>query len=142
MAAAKSGDRVKVHYTGRLRDGTVFDSTEGREPLEFQLGEGRVIAGFEDAVQGMSPGDTKSVSLSPGEAYGPRRDEMVVAIDRERVPDDFNPQVGQRIELRGGEGQIMPAMIVEVTDQAVTVDANHPLAGQELQFDIDLVEVG
>jgi peptidylprolyl isomerase len=141
MTQARNGHRVKVHYTGKLDDGTVFDSTEGRDPLEFTLGEGHVISGFEIAVEGMDEGDSKTVTLPPEQAYGPHREEMVVAIDRQQVPTNFHPQVGQQVELRSDDGRTLTARVIEVDDVQVTIDANHPLAGQQLVFDIDLVAV-
>ena len=141
MTQAKSGDTVKVAYTGKLDDGTVFDSTENREPLEFTVGAGQLIKGFDEAVAGMSPGDSKTVELPPEEAYGPRRDEMVLAIDRERMPADSYPQVGQQLQLTRQDGQPVPATITEVTESNVTVDANHPLAGRQLTFEIELLEL-
>jgi len=141
MAEAKNGSRVRVHYTGTLNDGRVFDSTEGRDPIEFTLGQGQVIPGFEQAITGMQEGQSKQFTLSPDQAYGPRRNEMVMEIDRQRVPPDFHPQAGQRIELRSADGHTLPATIVEVTPDVVRVDANHPLAGEELNFEIELVEV-
>ena len=141
MAEAKSGDTVKVAYTGKLEDGTVFDSTENRGPLEFTIGQDRLIKGFEAAVTGMSPGDSKTVELPPEEAYGPRRDEMVLAIDRAQMPEDADPQVGQQLQLTRQDGQPVPATVTEVSESNVTVDANHPLAGRQLTFEIELLEL-
>jgi len=141
MTQAKSGDTVKVAYTGRLNDGSVFDTTENRQPLEFMLGQDRLIRGFQEAVLGMCPGDSKTVKLPPEEAYGPRRDDLVVDIDRSNVPQDLNPQVGQRLELQQQNGPPVGATVTQVNDSSVTVDANHPLAGQELTFEIALLDV-
>jgi len=141
MTQAKSGDTVKVDYTGRLDDGSVFDTTENREPLQFVLGQEQLITGFQKAILGMSPGDSKTVKLAPEEAYGPRRDEMILAIDRASFPVDVEPQVGQQLQLKQSDGSPVGATVAEVTESAVTVDANHPLAGQTLTFEISLLEV-
>lgn len=141
MTQAKNGNTVKVNYTGRLDSGTVFDSTEDREPLEFVLGETRLIGGFEKAVVGMSPGEKKTVRLAPEEAYGPRRGEMVVKIGREQFSSDVNLQVGQTLQLRASDGRPIDARVAEVNDSDVTVDANHPLSGETLTFEIALLEV-
>ncbi len=141
MAAAKAGDRVKVHYTGKLPDGSVFDSSETREPLEFTIGEQEVIPGFENAVIGMAPGDSKTESIPVDQAYGPRRDDMVIAIDRKEIPEDVPLQVGQRLRMSQDGHQII-VTVAEVTEESATLDANHPLAGQDLVFEIQLVEIG
>ncbi len=141
MTHAKSGDTVKVAYTGKFDDGTVFDSTQNRDPLEFTLGEGQLIKGFDEAVTGMSPGDSKTVELPPEQAYGPRREDMVIEFDRSQLPGDTAPQVGQQLQLAQQEGQPIPAMITEVTESNITVDANHPLAGRQLTFEIELLEL-
>lgn len=138
---ASPGNTVKVHYTGKLKDGRVFDSTRERDPLQIELGAGQVIPGFERAVLGMAEGETKSVELAPSDGYGPRRSDMVVEISRQRVPADFDPNVGQQIQLYVDEQQSIPATVVETSDQSITVDANHPLAGEELTFDLQLVEI-
>lgn len=141
MTQAKNGDTVRVNYTGRLSDGTVFDSTDNREPLQFKLGEDRLITGFEEAVMGMAPGESKTVELPPEEAYGQRRDEMVVEIDRGNIPAEMDPKVGQRLQLQRRDGQPVEATVTQVTASNVTVDANHPLAGCRLTFDIELLGV-
>lgn len=141
MVAAKAGDRVKVHYTGRLEDGSVFDSSADREPLEFTIGQREVIPGFENAVVGMSPGDCKTQNIPIDEAYGPRREDMVISVDRSEIPDDIPLQVGQRLRM-SQEGHQLIVTVTEVTPENVTLDANHPLAGQNLVFDIQLVEIG
>lgn len=141
VAEAKKGDNVKVHYTGRLEDGTVFDSSQDRDPLEFTLGEGQVIPGFEEAVEGMGEGDSKTATVSSDEAYGPRRDELVLPIDRERFPDGVEPEVGQPLQMQTQDGEVLQVIVAEVKDDVVTVDANHPLAGQDLTFDIEMVEL-
>lgn len=138
---ASTGQTVAIHYTGRLEDGTVFDSSEGREPLRFTLGEGRVIKGFEDAVIGMEPGDTKTISIPPGEAYGERRDDLVIEVEKDRLPDELDPQVGQQLQLHQVSSQPVPVVVAAVSEETITVDANHPLAGRTLVFDLELVEV-
>ena len=141
MAGAQNGDTVKVHYTGKLDDGTVFDTSRNRDPLEFTLGEKGVIQGFEELVVGMEPGDSKTSTLPMEKAYGPRHDEMIVQIPRSRVPEDVNPQVGEHVYLARPEGGTIPVRVVEASDEAITVDANHPLAGETLTFDVELVEI-
>ncbi len=141
MSEATQGDRVRVHYTGRLDDGTVFDSSEGRDPLVFELGEGRVIPGFEAAVLGMSAGDRKSTTIPSDEAYGPRRDDLLLAVERDRLPDGLDPEPGQALQMQTEEGQVVPVRVVEADDTSVTIDANHPLAGQDLTFEIELVGI-
>jgi peptidylprolyl isomerase len=142
MSQAKDGDAVKVHYTGTLGDGTVFDSSVGGEPLEFVLGEGNVIPGFEEAVRGMSPGETRMTTISAENAYGPHEPDAVFEVPRAQLPPDVDPQVGQQLGLQHPSGQMIPAVIAGVSDSAVTIDANHPLAGEDLTFEIQLVEVG
>jgi peptidylprolyl isomerase len=141
MSHAKSGDTVKIHYTGTLDDGTQFDSSAGRNPLEFEVGSGQVIAGFDKAVEGMAVGDSKSVRLEPDEAYGPRHDQLVQEVDRSMLPDDLDPKEGMALQSSSPDGQVMQFMVTDVSEQSITVDANHPLAGQALSFDIELVEI-
>ncbi len=140
MAQAKSGDTVRVHYTGRLEDGSVFDSSQGREPLEFVLGAQQVIPGFEEAVDGLSPGEERSVSIPADRAYGPRREEMVLTVGRDQFPDEIQPEVGQQLQM-SQDGQVAIVTITGVSDADVTLDANHPLAGKDLLFDVQLVEI-
>ncbi len=141
MAEARKGDTVKVHYTGKLDDGTVFDSSEGRQPLEFQLGSGSVIPGFEEAVVGMQEGESKTTQIPAEQAYGPYHDEMLLTVPRDQFPPDLDPQVGQELQLRQQDGQTFVVQVKDVSDGEVTLDANHPLAGEDLTFDIQLVEV-
>ncbi|MBD3162631.1 MAG: peptidylprolyl isomerase [Candidatus Eisenbacteria bacterium] len=141
MAEAKKGDTVKVHYTGKLKDGTVFDTSRDREPLEFKLGEGRIIPGFEKAVLGMSVGEEKTAQVESDEAYGPRTDEMVLTVDREKIPENIEPKVSQPIQIRLSNGETRVAQITHVTESSVTLDANHPLAGLDLTFAIELMEI-
>lgn len=141
MAKAKQGDTVKVHYAGRLADGSEFDSSQGAEPLRFTLGQGQVIEGFEQAVIGMKPGEAKTVDIPADEAYGPHQEEMVLKVDRSDLPAELKPEVGQQLQLRQAKGRPVVVTVTEVTDDSVTLDANHPLAGQDLTFDIELVEI-
>ena len=141
MSKAKSGDTVKIHYTGTLGDGSEFDSSAGREPLEFALGGGQVIAGFDNAVDGMSVGESKTVTIPPGEAYGDRHEQLLQEVPKTSLPDDMQPEVGMQLQSQSPEGQIMNLVIAEVADESITVDANHPLAGQALTFAIELVEI-
>jgi peptidylprolyl isomerase len=140
MAAAKSGDTVRVHYTGTLNDGTVFDSSQGREPLEFTVGIGQVIPGFDQAVTGMQPGDEKTVTIPSGEAYGEHRPEMMATVPREQFPAEIQPEIGQQLQV-SQDGQNFVVTVVEVGADEVTLDANHPLAGEDLTFKLELVEI-
>ena len=142
MSQAKSGDTVKIHYRGTLDDGTEFDSSSGREPLEFQLGGGQVIPGFDKAVDGMTVGDKKSVRIEADDAYGQRHDQLIQQVDRSALPPEMNPEVGMALQSNSPDGQVMVFHITEVTDNNITVDANHPLAGFALSFDIELVAIG
>lgn len=141
MVQAKSGDTVKIHYTGKLDDGTIFDSSANREPLEFTLDSGQVIPGFDSAVMGMTPGETKTETIPMDQAYGPYRVEMVIEVNKQQLPPDLDPEVGQQLQIQQTNGQIIPVYVTEVNDSTVTLDANHPLAGQDLTFDIQLVEI-
>ena len=141
MAQAKEGDTVRVHYTGKFDDGTIFDSSTGSAPIEFVIGEQHVIPGFEDAVSGMNVGEAKTIYIPFDQAYGPHYDEMVLSVPREQFPATVNPEVGQALELHQPDGQALTVMISEVTDTVVTLDANHPLAGENLTFDIQLAEI-
>lgn len=149
MAQAKDGDRVKVHYTGRLDDGSVFDSSEcaeddcgcGHGPLEFTLGAGEVIPGFDAGVKGLAVGESKTIHIPVEEAYGERIEEMVAVVPRGDLPPEMKPEVGQQLEVTQEDGQIFQVLVVEVTDESITIDANHPLAGQPLNFDLKLVEI-
>jgi FKBP-type peptidyl-prolyl cis-trans isomerase 2 len=138
---AKKGDAVKVHYTGKLEDGTVFDSSVSREPLGFTLGDGNMIKGFDAAVYGMVVGDKKTVNIPAVEAYGERRDDMMIEVPISQVPPNIQPEVGQQLVLQGQGGQPMPVTVVELTDEKIVLDANHDLAGKDLIFDIELVTI-
>ena len=137
---AKTGDTVRIHYTGTLNDGSVFDSSEGRDPLEFTLGEGQVIPGFEEAVAGMAVGEEKTVTIPADEAYGRTRQELVLTVPRAQLPAGMSPSVGQQLQLMQGT-EAFVVTVREVRDDAVVLDANHPLAGQDLTFELSLVEI-
>ncbi len=141
MTQAKQGDKVKVDYTGKLKNGSVFDSSASREPLEFMIGNGQVIPDFEDAVVGMNPGDSKTIEIPAVRAYGPRHEDLVIAIDREQFPPDINPEVGDQLQISQPDGRASVVTVTDINDSSVTLDANHPLAGEDLTFDIQLVEV-
>jgi peptidylprolyl isomerase len=141
MRQAELGDTVKVHYTGSLQDGTVFDSSRDREAMEVTLGSGRLIGGFEDALVGMSVGDTKRLKIQSDDAYGPRRDELVIYVEKTDFPTNLEPREGLCLNLKGPEEQDIQAIITEVSGESVTIDANHPLAGKDLNFDIELTEI-
>ncbi len=133
---------MQVHYTGKLDDGTIFDSSREREPLSFTLGAGQVIPGFDDALMGMTVGDSKTVRIPADQAYGEHRDDLVLEVTLDQFPADANPQVGQQFELRTQSGQPIPATVTEVSGSTAKLDANHPLAGQALTFELELVAVG
>lgn len=139
--SAEDGDTVQVHYTGTLDDGTVFDSSRDREPLEFELGARQVIPGFEDAVRGLEVGDSVEVQLSPDQAYGERNEELLVDVAKSDLPDGLEPEVGQTLEVRTDDDEPMAAWVSEIGDDSITVDLNHPLAGRELNFEVELVDV-
>ncbi|BDV41421.1 peptidyl-prolyl cis-trans isomerase [Geotalea uraniireducens] len=145
MAQAKKGDTVKVHYTGRLTTGEIFDSSEASgsagEPLQFTIGNGDVISGFETAVLGMAPGEKKTVTIPVDQAYGERVDEMIAEIEREFLPPGSTPEMGQQYEVTQDNGEVFHVTVTGLTETTVTLDANHPLAGRELVFDISLVEI-
>ena len=139
--AVQTGDTVKVSYTGKTLDGAVFDSSEGREPLEFTVGEGQLIKDFENAVIGMNPGDTKTFQVEAENAYGPHHEQLVFVIPRTELPQDLEPEVNQRFQMQAGNGQDLVVTVTDASENDVTFDGNHPLAGKDLQFDIELVEV-
>ncbi len=142
MTAAKQGDTVKIHYTGTLADGKVFDSSTGHDPLEFTIGGGQVIAGFEEAVIGMRVGESKQVTIPAEKAYGNRQEDLVIKAPREQIPPDLDPRVGQRLQMGGAGGELIQVSVTEVTATHVTLDANPPLAGKELNFQIEMVAIG
>ena len=142
MTQVKSGDKVSIHYTGTLLDGTTFDSSEGREPLGFEVGSGEIIPGLDQALPGMAVGDKKVVKIACVDAYGPLNPEMRQAVPRQGIPDDIPLEIGTQLQMQTPDGQAMPVMVVDVDEATVTLDANHPLAGKDLQFDIELVDIG
>jgi peptidylprolyl isomerase len=141
MAQAKTGDTVHVNYTGKLADGTIFDTSRDRHPVQFTIGKGQLIAGFEQAVIGMKKGEAKTIVIPADQAYGPRLDENVVAVDRKNLPADLNAEVGQRLEITQTDDKTVLVTVVEVSEASMTLDANHPLAGKDLTFDIELVGI-
>jgi FKBP-type peptidyl-prolyl cis-trans isomerase 2 len=141
MQQAQNGDKVKVHYHGKLRSGDTFDSSQGREPLEFTLGSGQVIKGFDDGVTGMKVGDKKTVEIPVADAYGEKNEEMLIEFPKNQFPPELNPEPGMQLMMNNRQGQQFPVNIVEVKEESVVLDANHPLAGQDLIFDLELVEI-
>jgi FKBP-type peptidyl-prolyl cis-trans isomerase 2 len=141
MQQVKAGDTVRVHYHGKLTDGTTFDSSSGREPLEFEVGSGSVIKGFDDGVLGMVVGDKKTLEIPFGDAYGPKDDNMIIEFPKANFPPDMIPEVGMQLNMTAGSGQVIPVTIVEVGDETVVLDANSPLAGEDLIFDVELVNI-
>lgn len=141
MAQARIGDPVRVHYTGSLEDGTVFDSSVGSEPMAFTIGQNMLIPGFENAVIGMNEGDSRTVSIPPDEAYGGHIKDLVAVVERSEIPSSINPKTGMMLQATSDEGTVTPVTITEVTEDTVTLDANHPLAGKRLIFEIKLLEI-
>lgn len=141
MGQAKSGDTVKVDYTGKLKDGSVFDSSVDRDPLKFKIGAGQVIPDFEQAIIGMNPGDSKDIEISANNAYGPYHEKLVVKVPRDKIPQDLNPVQGQQLRLQQPEGNDILVSVKEINDEEITLDANHQLAGKDLFFNIQLVEI-
>ncbi len=141
MTQAKNGDTVQVHYTGTLDDGTEFDSSVGREPLVFTLGTGQVIAGFDQAVMGMQPGETKRVNIPADEAYGEYEEDLVFEVASEQLPSGFTPSLGEQYQMQQPDGQVVVVTVSEISPDGVTLDANHPLAGQDLTFELELVGI-
>jgi len=141
MPEAKNGDTVKVHYTGTLEDGTEFDSSRDGDPLEFTLGAQQVIPGFEQGVLGMNPSDTKTIHIPCDEAYGPQRKDMIAVVARDQLPQDLSPEIGQQLSLQLENDRTLIVRIADINDEQVTLDANHPLAGETLTFDIELMEI-
>ena len=143
MAQAKAGDKISVHYTGKLTDGTLFDSSAEREPLEFEIGSGMVIKGFDEGVTGMTVGEKKTVHIPAAEAYGDMNPEHMAVFNKAEIPSDIPYKVGMQLNMhQDGSGQVMPVTVVEVTDMTITLDANHPLAGKDLIFDLELISIG
>jgi len=141
LSKIKDGDTVKVHYTGKLEDGTVFDSSKEREPLEFTLGEGQLIPGFEKAVTELEVGKSKEVIIPAENAYGEPREDLIISVPKDQLPDDVEPQVGMQLQVNQPNGEPVPVRITEVGEEKLTLDANHPLAGKTLTFDIEVIDV-
>jgi len=141
MAEVKAGDTVTIHYTGKLDDGTTFDSSQGREPLSFEVGAGQIIPGLEAALPGMSEGETKSVAVPPEDAYGPVNPDAKQAVPRAEIPDHIPLDVGTQLQVQTPQGQTMPVTVADVSEDTVVLDANHPLAGENLNFEIELVKI-
>lgn len=141
MSAVKSGDNVSIHYTGTLADGSVFDSSEGRDPLQFEVGSGQIIPGLDKALPGMTVGEKKQVDVPADEAYGQPMDEARQSIPRDQIPADIPLELGTRLQMQTADGQAVPVVVTELSDESVTLDANHPLAGQDLTFNIELVAI-
>ena len=142
MSVALKGDQVNVHYTGKLADGTVFDSSKDREPLAFELGAGMMIEGFDKAVTGMEIGQSKTAEIPSAEAYGEHREDMVVTVPRTQLPEDMEPEIGQQLGMQQPNGQQVPVIVTKVETESIEIDANHPLAGKDLIFDLELVSIG
>ncbi|GAC1381159.1 MAG: peptidylprolyl isomerase [Ginsengibacter sp.] len=141
MKEAKQGDKVKVHYTGKLTNGEQFDSSDGREPLEFTVGAGQMIKGFDDAMPGMKVGDKKTINIQPGDAYGEINKDAMIEFPKSNIPPDMKLEKGMQLQLRNQNGQPFPVTVTEIKDDVVVLDANHELAGKELVFDIELMEI-
>ena len=141
MSKAKDGDTVKVHYTGKLDNGEVFDTSKEREPFEFKIGGQAVIPGFEKGVVGMGVGDSKTIEISPEDAYGEKKEELVVEVQKSELPEDITPSVGQRLQIKQQDGNPIVVTITDMNEDNITLDANHPLAGYTLFFDVELVEI-
>ncbi|SEA07529.1 peptidylprolyl isomerase [Arachidicoccus rhizosphaerae] len=141
MQTAKKGDKVKVHYHGKLTDGTTFDSSEGRAPLEFEVGSGQVIPGFDEGVTGLQIGEKKTVNIPAAQAYGQVSEDQIVEFPKSQFPQDLTPEVGMPLQMSNDQGQTFQVIIKEVKEDSVVLDANHPLAGKDLIFDIELVDI-
>ncbi len=141
MAQVKHGTTVKVHYTGKLEDGTIFDTSAKRDPLQFKIGEGQVISGFEQAVVGMNPSESITVKVPADKAYGPHREEMVLVVDQNQIPKNLKLELGLQLQIPQKDGQKAIVAVTNISESSVTLDANHPLAGKDLTFDIQLIEI-
>ncbi|MBW6510720.1 MAG: peptidylprolyl isomerase [Desulfuromonadaceae bacterium] len=141
MTYAKQGDSVKIHYQGTLSDGELFDSSRDRDPLEFRIGEQQVIPGFEKAVIGMSINGKKTVTIAAEDAYGPLMDQLIAQVDREQLPEDLTPELGMQLQMMQEAGEPLIVTVTEMDDKTITIDANHPLAGKDLTFDLELVAI-
>ncbi len=141
MNITKKGDTVQVHYTGKLTTGEIFDSSEGREPLQFEVGAGQMIPGFDKGVEGMAIGDKKTINIIPAEAYGERVDDHVIPFPKQNIPEGMELEVGQSLQLSDPMGNPVPVVVQEIKEDVVLLDANHPLAGKELVFDVEMVSI-
>jgi FKBP-type peptidyl-prolyl cis-trans isomerase 2 len=141
MSKIKEGDTVEVHYTGKLENGDVFDSSREREPFQFTVGNKDVIPGFENGVVGMDVGDTKTIEIPPEEAYGAKRDELVVVVKKSEFPQDITPSIGQRLQIKQPDGNPVVVTVTDLTEESITLDANHPLAGYTLFFDVEIIDI-
>ena len=141
MTQAQSGDRVKVHYTGRLADGMIFDTSRQRDPLEFTLGGGDILPGVEQAIVGMTAGESKTITIPAAHAYGPHQPARVLEIERHHLPPDLHPEAGQHLHMQRQDGQTLEVVVTALTEGHITLDANYPLAGHDLSFDLQLVEI-
>ena len=141
MAPAKKGDKVKVHYTGTLSDGKIFDSSRDKEPFEFILGHGQVIEGFEDALLGMEIHQIKTFTIPSDKAYGQKKDQLIATIERTLLPENFEPKIGQYLVMQGKDGQKINPLVTDITETNITLDGNHPLAGKDLTFELELLEI-
>ena len=137
----KKDDTIRVHYTGRLEDDTQFDSSAGKDPIEFTVGQGQLIQGFENGVMGMAPGEKKTISIQPAEAYGERQEDLLGKVGRDQFPPEIVPEAGMQLQVKRPDGEVMPVVVVEVTEEEVTLDGNPPLAGKTLVFDLEVVEI-
>jgi|SRR5690606_37832938 peptidylprolyl isomerase len=141
MTKAKNGDNVKVHYKGKLTTGEQFDSSEGREPLAFTVGAGQMIKGFDEAIPGMEVGEKKTINIAPENAYGAKNEEAIIEFPKSNIPADIKLEAGMKLQLTNQNGQPIPVTVTEIKDDVIVLDANHELAGKELIFDIELVEI-
>lgn len=142
MQQAKAGDTVKVHYRGSLTNGSVFDSSEGKNPLQFELGAGKVIPGFDNGVKGMTIGEKKTIQIPVQDAYGPKNPKLIIQLDKKNFPEDIIPEIGLQLNMMNHNNEPVPVVITDIKDENVTLDANHPLAGEDLIFDIEVMEIG
>jgi FKBP-type peptidyl-prolyl cis-trans isomerase 2 len=142
VGSVKEGDEVKVHYSGKFEDGTVFDSSKDKKPFQFTVGGGKVIPGFEKGVIGMETGTSKTITVPPEEGYGPVRNELIIKVKKTEIPEHIDPSEGKQLQMKNKSGQPVNLVVSKVSDDTVTLDANHPLAGKTLVFDIEVVEIG